>query len=373
MAGLALTPQKKSAPTGRRRRAPPGWPPALLDWYHAHRREMPWRGHPEPYAVWISEIMLQQTRVETVRGYFARFLARFPDVHTLADAPSQDVLKLWEGLGYYSRARHLQQSARMIVAAHAGRLPRLAAELARLPGIGPYTSAAIASICFGEPVPVVDGNVARVFARFLGWTDDFSQPRSRARLAGWLRPFIRDAASAGDFNQALMELGALVCTPRRPACQTCPLRRGCVARHEERQAELPVRSPRQATPLRHTVGVIVRDARNRLLLIRRPEKGLLAGLWELPGGPVTGVPDPALTAENVHSQTGVRLAGVRLAGVLNHTFSHFRQRLHLFTADRSRGSPRARLHGSAAWCRDPSAQPLTTACRRALLMARPAV
>ncbi len=344
----------------------PRWPLALLAWYRAHRREMPWRGHPDPYAVWVSEIMLQQTQVDTVRDYFVRFLARFPNVHALAAADTQDVLKLWEGLGYYSRARNLQRAAQAIAAAPGGHLPRSSAELARLPGIGPYTSAAIASICFGEPTPVVDGNVARVFARFLGWTDDFRRPQPRARLADWLQPFIQSADSAGDFNQALMELGALVCTPRQPDCPACPLRPTCHARREGTQAELPVRPTRKATPLRHAVGLLVHDARGRLLLVRRPETGLLAGLWELPGGPVAGVPDGAAAAALAHAQTGLRVAGVRPAGTLDHVFSHFRQRLHLFAATRHTGRLRADLHDTVVWCATPAARPLTTACRRAI-------
>jgi A/G-specific adenine glycosylase len=355
-------------PTGKRDRIScrTHWPRLLLAWYRAHRRAMPWRGHPDSYAVWISEIMLQQTQVDTVRPYFDRFLARFPDVVSLAAAGIDDVLKLWEGLGYYRRARNLHQAAKIVAARPDGNLPRTAAELARLPGIGAYTSAAIASICHGEPIPVVDGNVIRVGARFLGWSDDFRDPRARERLAAWLEPFIRRADSAGDFNQALMELGALVCKPVCPVCGACPLRRNCHARHTGRQAKLPVKPARKAAVIRHVAAVRIRDQRGRMLLVRRPDQGLLAGLWELPGGEVDGRPAPAVVANLILTQTGLRIDTPQPVGELRHAFTHFRQQIHLFDAHRAGGRLRAGLRGTVAWCAEPATLTLTTACRTAL-------
>jgi A/G-specific adenine glycosylase len=216
-----------------RKRIPPSFPTAaILAWYRANRREMPWRGSRDPYAVWLSETMLQQTRVETVRAYFVRFLARFPDVRSLAAAPLPSVLKLWEGLGYYSRARNLHAAAKRV--AESGSFPETAAGWAELPGVGPYTAAAVASICSGEPVPVVDGNVARVAARFRAEPVDPRDPKARAALAAWLRPAVEESGAPGDFNQAAMELGETLCTPKSPRCGICPLRATCRAAAEGR-------------------------------------------------------------------------------------------------------------------------------------------
>ena len=336
----------------------------LLDWYDAHKREMPWRGHPDPYAVWVSEIMLQQTQVETVRGYFCRFLEAFPTAAALAAAPEQRVLKAWEGLGY-SRARNLQRAARL-VAERGGGLPRLASEWAELPGVGAYTAAAIASICFGEAAPVVDGNVARVFARLLGWPDDFRKPAPRARLAEWLRPHIASSRRPGDFNQAMMDLGATVCTPRAPACGACPLAAGCLARREGRQAEFPFRPPRRAVPTRVEAAALVRDAAGRVLVVRRPSEGLLGGLWELPGTAVEGrVPAGRDALRALRAHTGLKGSGARPLGVVGHAFSHFRQELHVFAVR----AAAARGEGEGWRFAEPGSLPLTTAARRALALA----
>ena len=198
------------------------WPQHLLAWYQTACREMPWRGHPDAYAVWVSEIMLQQTQVNTVRPYFERFLKTFPDIRTLAAAPDETLLKAWEGLGYYTRVRNLRKAAQVLVQTNGAQLPTTAQALKALPGIGPYTAAAIASICFNEPEPVVDGNVARVFARHNLLTDDFTKEPNRRKLADWLRPFICKVPIPGDFNQAMMELGALVCTPKIRNAKSVP-------------------------------------------------------------------------------------------------------------------------------------------------------
>jgi A/G-specific adenine glycosylase len=325
---------------------------------------MPWRGHPDPYAVWVSEIMLQQTRVETVRPYFRRFLARFPSAQALAAAPEADVLKCWEGLGYYSRARNLQAAAQKIAAANNGCLPRSAARLGELPGIGPYTAAAIASICFGERIPVVDGNVARVFSRFLGWRDDFRKPAARDKLATWLQPHMPPAGSgAGDFNQAMMELGALVCLPRAPACARCPLADTCHARRGGTQSEFPFRPAQKDSPVRHACAVVVRR-QGRVLLVQRPAGGLLGGFWELPGGETQHRPDAHAAAAAVKRQTGLNVSGPASRGALTHVFSHFRLQLALFTAARAVG----RLRTPGRWCSaaDLARLPIATAHRRAL-------
>ncbi len=338
----------------------------LLAWYDAHKREMPWRGHPDPYAVWVSEIMLQQTQVETVRGYFARFLAAFPSAAALAAAPQQDVLKAWEGLGYYSRARNLQKAAQA-VAARGGILPRDAAGWATLPGVGPYTAAAIASICFSEMTPVVDGNVIRVFARVLGWPDDFRKPPARARLAAWLQPHIEASKRPGDFNQAMMDLGATLCAPRAPACPACPLHGDCLARREGRQAEFPVKPAKKAAPTRQAVAVLVRDAEGRVLFTQRTAEGLLSGLWELPSAAATGRPTRRDALRALRAETGLAAAKAVPLGTVTHIFSHFRLLLHVYAVPAYTGAPDpARQPPARFAC--PADLPLSTATRRALAL-----
>ncbi len=253
---------------------------ALLTHYRRHRRALPWRDHPDAYAVWISEVMLQQTRVETVRPYFTRFLQRFPTLPALAAAPLDDVLQAWAGLGYYARARTLHRAAGLVVERHAGRLPADAVALRALPGFGPYTTAAVGSIALGLPLAAVDGNVARVFARLTATDGDPRLPKAMAawqRLADALLP--REAA--GDFNQALMELGATICTPGTPDCARCPIRPHCRADAEGRAHELPPPRRAKARPTLRW-GVAFLQTPRGLLWQQRAPTGLFAGLWELP-------------------------------------------------------------------------------------------
>jgi A/G-specific adenine glycosylase len=337
-------------------------PRALLAWYDVHRREMPWRGHPDPYAVWVSEIMLQQTQVETVRGYFERFLAVFPTVETLADAPQQQVLKLWEGLGYYARARNLQKAAREVVA-RGGGLPRDVGGWSALPGVGAYTAAAIASICWGHASPVVDGNVIRVFARYLGWSDDFRKPQSRARLAAWLQPHIEASGRPGDFNQAMMELGAMLCAPRAPGCGECPLRRGCAAEREGRQAEFPFRPAKKAMPTRQAVALLIRDGAGRVLVTQRTEEGLLGGLWELPNREVAAGSVP-VSADPSAVLPDAPLSSAEPRGAFTHVFSHFKLVWHVWEAQlRRRWKPAAARRPPSRFA-TPGELPLTTLTRR---------
>ena len=323
------------------------WVTALLAWYRSRERPMPWRGHPDPYAVWVSEIMLQQTQVETVRPYFARFLDAFPDIPSLAAAADEPLLKAWEGLGYYTRARNLRKAAQVLLAKHGGRLPRDADALRALPGIGDYTAAAIASICFGQPLPVVDGNVARVFARRNLLGGDFRKPAPRRALAAWLAPHIAASGDPAAFNQAMMDLGAQVCTPRAPRCDACPLRPTCQAAERGRQADFPAPPPAKALPERAAKALLLRDARNRLLLARHPGERLLAGFWELP--------DPATLPFRVRS---------RRVGAYRQTFTHFRLTLEIRAAKPLPDSPD--LPDGLRWADDPAALPLTTATRKIL-------
>ena len=334
----------------------------LLAWYDAHKREMPWRDHPDPYAVWVSEIMLQQTQVETVRGYFSRFLKTFPTVTVLAAAPQQEVLKAWEGLGYYSRARNLQKAAQ-VIAACGGGLPQTVAQWSALPGVGPYTAAAIASICFNAFSPVVDGNVIRVFARFLGWSDDFRKPPAREKLAAWLLPQIGSSKRPGDFNQAMMDLGATLCTPRAPACGTCPLKSDCLARSEGRQSEFPLKPAKKAVPTRQTVAVLVRKAHGHVLFKQRTEEGLLSGLWELPNLAVTRKPTRRDAVRVLRETAGLSAAGTEFIGTITHVFSHFKLLMHVYAVPAFTGAPDR--HKTVRFA-VPGDLPLTTATRRAL-------
>lgn len=254
----------------------------LETWYAEKKRSMPWRLNPTPYGCWLSEIMMQQTTYAAVLPYYERFLARFPSVESLAAADEADVLKQWEGLGYYARARNLHKAARSLVVDGKAAWPKSAAEWAKVPGVGPYTAAALASVLKGEPVPVVDGNVARVFARYWMISEDFKKLPARARLAERLTPEIEQAAVPGNFNQAMMELGALVCTPTSPDCGVCPLRSGCAARRKGVQTDYPIKVAKGSVPTRRATQVIIPDEKGRILLVQNREGGLLKGLWELP-------------------------------------------------------------------------------------------
>lgn len=341
---------------------------ALLAWFRVHRREMPWRGHPSPYAVWVSEIMLQQTQVETVKPFFDRFMAKFPTVRHLAEAELEAVLALWQGLGYYTRARNLHRAAKDVAARPEAALPRTAVALAALPGVGDYTAAAIASICFGERVPVVDGNVARVFARHDRLGDDFRAQPPRRALAKRLQPAFDATESPGDLNQAMMELGALVCRPRNPDCAACPLAADCEARKRGEQATYPRRTPKAPPPVRHAVAVLLRRG-GRWLLVRREGEGLLGGLWELPGGAMEEGESPMAAARRlVPARTGVVLGAVEEAREIRHGFSHFTLVLHVLAASAVAGRGRASRGGPVRWVADAdlAALPVATAHRRAL-------
>lgn len=301
---------------------------ALLNWFHANARDLPWRRGYDPYQVWVSEIMLQQTQMDRVVGYFERFVARFPDVHSLASAPEDEVLNLWEGLGYYSRARNLRKAAGAIVN-NGGQVPRSATELQTLPGVGPYTAAAIASIAYGEAVPVLDANVERVLARVL----DVAEPIKSKAAKDVIQPVARELVDAGDpraVNQALMELGALVCTNRRPSCSACPLAGDCLAHARDTILERPVKAkPPQTIHLTMATGVLVHDG--RLFIQKRPPSGVWAGLWEFPGGTLEGgeTPEQAVVRE-LDEETGFTVGGLEKIGVARHSFTRYQVDLHGF-------------------------------------------
>ena len=305
---------------------------ALLIWYDRHRRAMPWRAlpgqRPDPYRVWLSEIMLQQTTVAAVAPYYERFLARFPDVHALARAPDEAVMQAWAGLGYYARARNLHACAKAVAAA--GVFPDSLDGLRALPGIGPYTAAAIGSIAFGIPVVPVDGNVERVTARVFAITE--SLPAAKPLIAAAAQRLGEDPAAIArpaDFTQALFDLGATICTPTSPACALCPWRDGCAARAQGIAPDLPRKAPKRARPLRHGAHFWLTDAQGHVLLRRRPPRGLLGGMTELPGTPWRDAPwaEPDALA---HAPMQARW---RHAGRAGHGFTHFELALDLYAAE----------------------------------------
>ncbi len=259
---------------------------ALLDFFDAARRDLPWRETDDPYRILVSEIMLQQTRVETVVPYYRKWIERFPDARTLADAELQEVLLHWQGLGYYRRARNLHAAVREVMETHGGEVPGDARTLASLPGVGPYTAGAVASIAFGEAVPAVDGNVRRVLARLL------DQPSPSQRWLQAVAGRLVDPERPGDFNQALMELGATRCRPRAPDCARCPVSRWCGALRTGTVEARPGAKARRAIPHRHEAVAVVVDPEERLLLVRRPDDGLLGGMWGCPGRELPASPPP---------------------------------------------------------------------------------
>ena len=297
---------------------PETFAPLLLRWYAAGHRDLPWRQGREPYHIWLSEIMLQQTRVEAVRGYYARFLAELPDIAALADVPEERLLKLWEGLGYYSRARNLQKAAKVIVSDFGGELPRTCASLKTLPGIGDYTAAAIASINFGEPVAAVDGNLLRVAARVSGCGEDIMDAKVRRLFHQRLDAAI-DANRPGAYNQAMMDLGATVCLPNgAPKCEICPARTVCEAYKNGLTEVLPVRAKKKARRVEErTVLLLFQDG--RIALRKRPDTGLLAGLWEYPNLPESLDEAGALLAL---AQLGLSAESIIPAGSAKHIFTH---------------------------------------------------
>jgi A/G-specific adenine glycosylase len=287
-------------------------------WFDASARDLPWRRTRDPYAIWISEVMLQQTRVDTVIPYYQRFLARYPTVRDLASAELDGVLSSWSGLGYYSRARSLHAAAREVTERYGGALPADAAELRSLRGVGAYTAGAIASIAFGRREPLVDGNVARVLARLEGIDDDVRSPAGSKRLwgvAARLVPIDRP----GRFNEALMELGAMVCTPREPRCDACPVRARCAAAAAGRQRELPIVGGKRPPTAVSLVAAVVRRG-ERALLGRRPEGGLFGGLWEPPMVEAASLAEaaPALAALGVEPTALAVAAGEPVRHVLSH-------------------------------------------------------
>lgn len=320
----------------------------LLAWYGKNRRDLPWRKTRDPYAIWVSEIMLQQTRVDTAIPYYRRFMKRYPTVHRLARASRDEVLKAWENMGYYSRARHLHEAAGILVRDHGGKLPSTAEGLISLPGVGPYTAGAVLSIAFEKPVPAVDGNVRRVLSRLLALRQSPGEPSIQKKIEKSVQSLIPEDRP-GQFNEALMELGATVCLPRQPDCGQCPLAELCLARIRGLQDVIPVVPKRAVLPHRDVTAGIIRK-NGRVLVVRRLEQGLLGGLWKFPGGQrENGRSLQQNLRRSVSRELGVEVAvGPRLLSV-DHGYSHFRVTLHAFDCRVLKGKPRAKECAGWAW------------------------
>ena len=320
----------------------------LLSWYSEKARDLPWRNTSDPYAIWVSEIMLQQTRVETVIPYYQRWLVEFPTIQSLAEAEEDQILKTWEGLGYYSRARNLGAAARIVMENYQGSLPADKSALEGLPGIGPYTAGAILSIAFDIPAPILDGNIRRVFTRFFNISTPIQTTETEKTLWEIAESLVPEE-SPGNFNQGLMEVGALVCLPKNPTCKTCPLVADCQAFKLGVQADLPIRKGKPPLPhLQVTAAVIPKE--DYVLLAKRPPKGLLGGLWEFPGG--TQEEDETLQETLIREIREELNLDVKIGsqlGKYHHAYTHYKVTLHAFKCRLISDDLQLNYHTEYAW------------------------
>lgn len=309
----------------------------LLRWYEAERRMLPWRENPAPYHVWISEIMLQQTRVEAVKGYYHRFMEQIPDIASLAEIGEEELNKLWEGLGYYSRARNLKKTAQLLVEEYGGELPSTYDELRKLPGIGPYTAGAVASIAFGQDEPAVDGNVLRVMARVTGNDGDISLPKVRMEIEQNVRAIL-PPGRASAFNQALMELGALICIPNgAPKCTDCPVSVLCYAKKENKQMFLPVKAKKKERRVELRTILVFQNSDGGFLIQKRPKSGLLAGMWEFPS---LRRHLSASELEDELKRKGIVFHSIEPMGEAKHIFTHIEWHMRGYLIRLMGSSPR---------------------------------
>ncbi len=303
---------------------------SLMDWFDINHRDLPWRAAKDPYQIWLSEVILQQTRVDQGLPYFHLFLDRFPTVDDLASASIDDVLRAWEGLGYYSRARNLHKAAKQICLNQDGELPKSYSGWLALPGVGPYTAAAISSIAFGEEEAVLDGNVARVLSRVFAFEGNAQSSSGRKHLHS-LAGDLLNRDDPGRHNEAMMELGALVCKPRNPSCGVCPITISCQARSLGRVHDFPRKRPPKAVPHFNISVAIIRDDQNRILIQQRPEDAMLGGLWEFPGGKNEHPESFEETCvREIREELAIEVETIRPIASVKHAYSHFRITLHAF-------------------------------------------
>lgn len=349
----------------------------LLEWYDRHHRDLPWRispaarargATPDPYRVWLSEVMLQQTTVEAVKRYFAAFLQRWPTVTQLAAADNDDVMKAWAGLGYYSRARNLKTCAEQVVERHGGSFPADFAALKALPGIGDYTAAAIAAIAFDIPAPVMDGNVERVVSRL--FVIETPLPAAKRELGSKVT-LLMPAQRPGDFAQAMMDLGAMICTPRRPTCALCPLNGDCAVLGNADPERFPVKAPKKERPLRRGAAFVAVAHDGSVYLVKRPEKGLLGGMAGVPTTGWTARADGATSPD-----AAPFAARWVMAGTVGHVFTHFELRLAVYRAEPVRPADVAGGTEPAGWWSPPDAiagEALPTVMKKAIAAAKPGI
>ncbi len=305
---------------------------ALCEWYKISRRSLPWRKTRNPYAIWVSEVMLQQTQVNTVIPYYQRFMEKFPDVNCLGTADLQEVLKLWEGLGYYARCRNLHKAAGLVMATHKGQIPDERDAFRKLPGVGDYIASAVLSIAFDQPYAVVDGNVKRVLARIFRVDAPVNRTDALPQFQT-LADSLLDQSCPGIFNQAVMELGALVCIPRNPACERCPVQPQCTAFASAQVSDYPKREKRPPVPVRHMAAGLVIHA-GKILIVRRPEGGMLGGLWEFPAGEIANDETPeSACMRHIRERTGLTVNARKRLACVRHAYTHFKLVMDLFSCE----------------------------------------
>lgn len=321
----------------------------LLAWYDQHKRDLPWRNCGDPYKIWLSEIMLQQTRVDQATPYFKRFIEHFPTVEDLAKADQQEVLKIWEGLGYYSRARHLHAAAQLVVDEFGGTVPDNWDDITELKGVGPYTASAILSIAYQKKHAVVDGNVIRVLSRYFGIEDDVRSTKTKNMIQDYADELISEERP-GDFNQALMELGATVCTPSNPDCKKCPLQEGCVAYKTVKTDTIPYKSASKKRP-HHQIGVgIIINENEEVLIALRPEDAMLGGMWEFPGGKQEENEEIEETViRELKEELGVEVSITKPFMKLDHAYSHFKITMHAYLCKLENGMPDPQSSQEIRW------------------------
>lgn len=350
---------------------------ALLSWYAQNAPALPWRLSREPYHVWLAEIMLQQTQIATVLPYYERFLAAFPTVQALAQASPERVLKLWEGLGYYSRARNLQRAAQRIVAEHQGALPQTVEALRKLPGIGRYTAGAIVSIAFGKPAAALDGNVMRVLTRLFDYAEPIDTPVAQRQLWQLAEQMAHAApsGSAAAYTQAMMDLGREICTPRAPRCEMCPVRAFCRAHAAGTQASRPCKARRAALPHHDMVAAILPNTKGELLLAQRPPQGLLGGLWEFPQGQVRQAETlEAALRRALREKLALDVSVGELLTKVRHAFTHFKMTLHVYACRAERFDAQPLGYADLRWIAlaDMDQLPIARADRRVIAFLRSA-
>ncbi len=320
----------------------------LLAWYRKNRRSLPWRETTDPYRVWISEVMLQQTRVDTVIPYYMRWISRFPDLASLAAAQEQDVLQMWEGLGYYGRARNLLRCAKVLLNEHDGQLPWEVRQLEALPGIGAYIAGAIASIAFGIKTPALDSNLKRVLARLTEFRLAVNEDKHTKELSRRLMEILPEKNS-GDVNQAFMDLGATICLPRSPLCDICPLKKECIACQKNLQDNLPVKVKKAPVPHFLVAAAVILN-NEKVLIDKRNSSGLLGGLWEFPGGKVeAGETLAEALSRELREEMGVRIAVGDALGIYRHAYTHFKVTVHTFCATIMDGEPKPIQSEQVGW------------------------